>query len=57
LAPTAEANTLVLRRGRRFVGICRLPPLVQVVEKGWLRRPAELHRPPGRTAQGTLDRW
>jgi len=43
-ALAAEGSVLVLDSGWRFIGLRRLPPLVAVVDEGWLRRPAELHR-------------
>ena len=43
VALSAEGSVLVLISGWRFVGLRRLPPLVDFVEEGWLRRPAALH--------------
>jgi hypothetical protein len=47
LALGAERSILVLHRGWRFVGFGSLPPLVEVIEEGWIPRPARLHRPRG----------
>lgn len=45
LALTAEGGILILYSGWRFVGFGPLPPLVEVIEEGWMPRPARLHRP------------
>jgi hypothetical protein len=45
LALSAEGNILVLRSGWRFVCFGPLPPLVEVIEEGWIPRPEPLKRP------------
>jgi hypothetical protein len=45
LALSAEGSILILRSGWRFVGFGSPPPLVEVIEEGWIPRPARLHRP------------
>jgi hypothetical protein len=45
LALSAEGSILVLLSGWRFVGFGPPPPLVEVIEEGWIPRPARLHRP------------
>lgn len=44
LALSAEGSVLLLASGWRFVGLGRRAPLVEVIEEGWLPRPAALHR-------------
>jgi hypothetical protein len=44
LALSAEDSVLVLASGWRFAGFGRPPPLVEVIEQGWLPRPGPLHR-------------
>lgn len=45
LALSAEGSILVVHSGWRFVGFGPLPPLVEVIEQGWIPRPARLHGP------------
>jgi hypothetical protein len=47
LALSAEGSVLVLRSGWRFVGFGPSPPLVEVIEEGWIPRPAPLQGPDG----------
>jgi hypothetical protein len=44
LALSAEDSVMLLTSGWRFVGLRRSPPLVEVLEEGWVPRPAQLHR-------------
>ena len=45
LALSAEGSILILHSGWRFVGFGRLRPLVEVIEDGWIPRPARLQGP------------
>jgi hypothetical protein len=47
LALSAEGSILILHSGWRFVGFGPLPPLVEVIEEGWIPRSARLHRTRG----------
>jgi hypothetical protein len=47
LALSAEARILVLHSRWRFVGFGPVPPLVEVIEEGWIPRPAPLQGPRG----------
>jgi hypothetical protein len=44
LALSAEDGVLVLWSGWQFTGFGRPPPLVEVIEAGWVPRPGQLHR-------------
>jgi hypothetical protein len=43
LALSAEGSILVVHSGWRFVGFGSPPPLVEMIEEGWIPRPARLH--------------
>jgi len=45
LALSAEGSILILRSGWRFVGFGSPPPLIELIEEGWIPRPVRLHRP------------